>query len=129
MKICLDTSAYVHFRKGHQGVVDILAYADEIVVPAVVLGELYFGFMNGSRYDENMQKLNAFLALPGITVAGVDADVAVRYGYVSSILRKNGRKIPRNDVWIASIAMEHGAHLMTFDSDFSYVPGLIVKGF
>lgn len=40
MRIVLDTSAYSHFRGGHDGVVDRIATADRVYLPTIVLGEL-----------------------------------------------------------------------------------------
>jgi tRNA(fMet)-specific endonuclease VapC len=39
-------------------------------------------------------------------------------------LRKAGTPIPTNDVWIAAITIDIGAHLLTFDSDFARVARL-----
>ncbi|MBN1940216.1 MAG: hypothetical protein JW843_11570 [Candidatus Aminicenantes bacterium] len=43
-----------------------------------------------------------------------------------STLRKAGRPIPTNDVWIAAQAMETGSVLVTFGAHFAQVPGLRV---
>ena len=41
------------------------------------------------------------------------------------MLRKKGRPIPINDVWIAASCMEHGARLITFDTHFAEIDGLL----
>ena len=39
-------------------------------------------------------------------------------------LRRRGKPIPTNDLWIAASALEHGAALLTFDAHFSAIDGL-----
>jgi tRNA(fMet)-specific endonuclease VapC len=39
-------------------------------------------------------------------------------------LKKAGRPIPLNDVWIAAHALETGSVLVTYDAHFAAVPGL-----
>ena len=61
---------------------------------------------------------------PFVSVRPIDAEVSARYGEVFSQLKRAGTPIPANDVWIAAVTMESGAHLLTFDDDFSPVAGL-----
>jgi tRNA(fMet)-specific endonuclease VapC len=42
-------------------------------------------------------------------------------------LRKKGRPIPRNDVWIAAVALEHGLQLLTLDVHFREIPLLLIQ--
>ena len=46
---------------------------------------------------------------------------------VDDYLRKNGRPIPRNDVWIAAAALEHGLQLLTLDTRFREIPLLLIE--
>jgi len=123
-RVVLDTSAYSHFRAGHSELHERLENAVEIIVPTVVVGELHAGFRGGSRFVDNQSALERFLREPFVRVVGVDAAVAVRYGEVFSQLRRAGKPIPTNDVWIAAVTLETGSHLLTFDEDFSHVAGL-----
>lgn len=43
---------------------------------------------------------------------------ADRFGRVAAALRRRGRPIPTNDVWIAAHAMESGADLVSLDRHF-----------
>ena len=61
MKILLDTIAYVGFKRNEVETVEIILRAELILVSPVVLGELMFGFRNGTRFKENMDDLNKFL--------------------------------------------------------------------
>lgn len=57
----LDTSAYVGFKRNVVEVVNMIVTAESILFCPVVLGELMFGFRNGSRFKENMKDLDEFL--------------------------------------------------------------------
>ena len=40
-------------------------------------------------------------------------------------VRKKGRPIPTNDVWIAAHALESGAELISYDRHFEFIDGLV----
>lgn len=123
-RVALDTSAYSHFRLGHRALHDRMNKAREIIVPAVVLGELHAGFRGGRHFLDNAAVLERFLGESFVVVVDMGRDLAERYGEVFAQLKKNGTPIPTNDIWIAAVALETGAHLLSFDSDFARVPGL-----
>lgn len=123
-RLVLDTSAYSHLRAGHSGVLDHMAQASVIGVPAVVLGELAAGFTLGRRAKENHSVLAEFLAEPFVSVLDVTAATARHYARIFSALRLAGTPIPLNDVWIAAVTVECGGHLLTFDTDFRRVAEL-----
>ena len=126
MKVCLDTNAYSRLMRGHVPLKDLLESVDEILVPATVLGELHAGFELGSRRQSNRAQLDAFLGQPGVRHLIVDDGVAERYGSLVSQLSRAGTPIPTNDIWIAAAAMECGARLVSYDSHFASIPGLLV---
>lgn len=125
MKICLDTNAYSDFIRGVKGFDQLFSTADEIIVPAIVIGELQYGFLLGRRAAQNEDLLSRFLAKPGVVVQPVTRDVAERFGYVKAALKSNGHPIPENDIWIAATALETGARLVTRDAHFDAIGGLI----
>ena len=50
--------------------------------------------------------------------------IARRYGQVFARLRRSGRPIPVNDIWIAASVLDSGGHLLTFDQDFRHIASL-----
>jgi predicted nucleic acid-binding protein len=66
--------------------------------------------------------LAQFLSKPSVRVLNVTEETALRYAEVDVYLRKKGRPIPRNDVWIAAVALEHGLQLLTLDDRFREIP-------
>lgn len=124
MMLLLDTNAYVAFRQGKTSVIDLVSDSDGVVMSTVVLGELIFGFRNGSRYETNMESLKSFLAEPSVSILPVSLATAVRYGHLSTSLRSKGTPIPTNDIWIAAHALEVGVPLVSFDGHFRHVEGI-----
>jgi predicted nucleic acid-binding protein len=123
-RLVLDTSTYSRFRAGDGEALDHIAQADVVLLPATVLGELYGGFATGRRERENFQTLSEFLSEPFVDVLPITREVAEQYGRVYAALRRQGRPVPVNDLWIAAATLDCGGHLVTFDSDFAAIPGL-----
>ena len=122
MKLVLDTNIYRDYAEGLPQPVDFMAtYGEFIYLPSVVLGELYFGFMKGSRQQFNEKKLHQFIGRLRVEIINVNADVARKYAIIYLSLQKKGTKIPINDVWIAASCMEVGGTLLTRDKHFEVV--------
>ena len=124
MRVLLDTNAYSALRRGNEIVAEHVRRSEEVLVSIVVAGELLFGFRNGSRYEENVRALQEFLADPNVRLLPVTWGAADIFGQISAALRRKGRPIPTNDIWIAAHAMEHAADLLSADPHFAHVDGL-----
>jgi len=117
-RFCLDTSAYTHFKRGHEDVVELCDTADWLGLPAVVLGELWMGFLLGGRQERNVAELREFLENPNVHEIAVDGDVARIYAEITVALRRAGTPLPTNDIWIAAAAANTGATVLTYDGHF-----------
>lgn len=124
MRVLLDSNAYSRLMRGGEQVSRIVRGAEEVLLSAVVLGELLYGFRHGSRYERNARAIRAFLDNPYVSVVPVGATTADRYSRIAASLRAKGRPIPTNDVWIAAHAMETGADLVSADRHFEHVDGI-----
>jgi len=122
LKLVLDTDTYCDYAEGLPDVVDIMATRSQsLSIPSVVLGELHYGFMKGSRQQFNEKKLRQMISHLKIEIIDVNADVARKYAFIYRSLEKKGTKIPINDVWIAACCMEVGGTLLTRDQHFEAV--------
>jgi tRNA(fMet)-specific endonuclease VapC len=117
--ICLDTSAYSHFKRGAAEAVAAIESARAVGVPAIVLGELRAGFRLGGRAERNEAELREFLAFSVVHVLDVDEETATHYAELIFDLRRAGRPLPTNDVWIGALALREGATVLTYDSHFA----------
>ena len=125
MKILLDTSAYVAFKLNNVEIVEAIVHADQIFFSPIVLGELMFGFRNGSRFKKIKKELDQFLSHEAVETALIGEITSDRYARIASQLKMQGTPIPTNDIWIAAQTMEHGAELITTDNHFENVAGLV----
>ena len=121
----LDTSAYVGFKRNAVEAVEIIVKAELIVFSPVVMGELMFGFRNGTRFKENMDDLDRFLKHEAVDLVPIGKITSDRYSRIAVNLRKQGTPIPTNDIWVAAQAMEQGAELITSDHHFDKINGLV----
>jgi tRNA(fMet)-specific endonuclease VapC len=122
LKLVLDTSSYCDFAEGLPDAVDAIAtYGQSIFIPSVVLGELLFGFMKGTKQGFNERKLRQIVNRLKIEIIDINADVARKYAMIYLSLQRKGTKIPINDVWVAASCMEVAGMLLTRDKHFKQV--------
>ena len=124
MRVLLDSNAYSRLMRGDDQTAAVVRDATEILMSAVVIGELLYGFRSGSRLDRNVADLRSFLDNPYVTFVPVGPITADRYSRIAAALRTRGNPIPTNDVWIAAHAMETGADLVSADQHFATVDSI-----
>lgn len=117
-RLCLDTSAYSHFRRDHPEAVRLIRSATEVLMPVITLGELRTGFRLGDRPAPNEARLSAFLSESVVRIVDVDDAASILYAELGADLRRRGVPVPSNDLWIASLALREGATVLTFDDHF-----------
>lgn len=126
VQLVLDTNVIVHWLRGKATASMLRSdYAIDTrlprpIVPVVVKGEalaLASYLKWGAR---KMAALDALLrALP---VADISADaVTDAYAIIDSASRTAGRRMGKNDVWIAAVSLVSGATLLTSDADFDHL--------
>ena len=123
-KVLLDTNAFISYLAGDENVLSSLARSDMVYMSVFVLGELYAGFKASNKVLENKRILERFLDKPRVAVFEASRETAEVFGEIKDTLRRRGRPIPINDIWIAAHAVEAGAVLVTYDAHFGAVPGL-----
>lgn len=94
-------------------------------MPSIVLGELRYGFQGATKAVENETKLAQFLRHPAVSVVSVGESTSRCYAHLKFFLRMQGSPIPENDVWIAALALEHAAPLLTTDAHFDHLPQVV----
>lgn len=124
MKIALDTNAYTAFCKGDTVLKAIIEEAETVILPLIVLAELRGGFLCGNRQNENEKHLELFLNAPRVVVRSPDDTTTYLYAQLFQQLRKLGKKIPINDLWIAALVLQENAILVTYDNHFRHIAQL-----
>lgn len=125
MRVALDTNRYSDLSRGDELVVDLVATADEVWLPFVVLGELRAGFAAGTQGPRNEAVLRRFLLKPGVGIVYADEQTTHHYANVYRQLRSQGTPIPTNDMWIAALVLQHSLALCARDAHFDALPQLM----
>lgn len=125
-EILLDTNAYAAFKRNVPDAVEIIRHAPLIGINSIVLGELLGGFAVGTREAANKQELKRFFNSDRVKLFSVDDSTAEYYAMVYRDLKRKGRPIPTNDMWIAATALQHGLAVFSYDDHFQAVDGIIV---
>lgn len=124
MKIALDTNRYTDFCQGEPTATEIIARAAQIFLPFAIPGELRAGFQAGTRPRQNESILIRFLNSPRVRILFPDEQTTHHYASIYARLRKQGKPIPTNDIWIAALVLQHDLLLATRDRHFDYLPEL-----
>jgi tRNA(fMet)-specific endonuclease VapC len=122
-KFLLDTSVVIANLRRETTIQERLTQIREIYIPIIVLGELYFGATRSNRTMENMINIDDFAA--NVSILDCDRDTAYRYAFIKNQLRKIGKPIPDNDIWIAAITKQYDLILATRDNHFINLDDLI----
>ncbi|HZD30797.1 MAG TPA: type II toxin-antitoxin system VapC family toxin [Candidatus Angelobacter sp.] len=118
----LDTNAVIALFAGEPGVAAVIAAKTAVFVCVPVIGELRYGALASARVEQNLARLDEFAQ--AVMVLPCDAKSAAFYAAVKFDLRKKGRPIPENDVWIAALARQHDLSLISRDGHFQEIDGL-----
>ena len=121
-RFLLDTNIVIALFAEEAAVLEHLAAAEDVFVPAVVLGELYYGARKSERTEANITRIEEFAS--SAAVLGCDAITAQQYGRIKNDLRSKGRPIPENDIWIAAVAAQHRLTVVSRDEHFTDVTDL-----
>ena len=123
-RILLDTNIVIAALASDSDVLAQIADTDEFFVSTTVLGELMYGAQSSSRLKDNRDRLDAFVSRGKFLEC--DKRTATHYGTIKTRLRRKGRPIPDNDIWIAASAMQHSLLLATRDVHFDEVDGIAI---
>lgn len=125
MRLALDTNRYVDLCRGVAETAALVEEAEQVVLPFVVVGELRAGFAHGRRQVDNERVLRRFLLKGGVAVLFADDQTTHHYASVFRQLRKQGTPIPTNDMWLASLVLQHSLALHARNRHFDHLPQLV----
>ena len=124
-KFLLDTNVIIALFAKEPVVHERLSNADEVFVPCIALGEMFFGAYKSLRIKENLARINEFVL--NSTVLACDTDTAKKYGDIKNQLKEKGQPLPENDIWIAAVAQQYDLTLITRDIHFHIIENLKVE--
>ena len=118
----LDTNAVSAIADDERAAVRLFRDSASIELPAIVLGEYRFGIAQSRRRKEYEKWLGELIA--AARVLPVDEETTSHYAEVRLELKKAGKPIPSNDLWVAAMCRQHQLALMSQDGHFDAVQGL-----
>ena len=125
-KVALDTSIVVPYLKRDPNLLLLIRDVDEVLIPFIVVGELFFGAFNSTRIAQNVIRVKDFCR--DNIILSYSNEIAEEYGKIKAELKTKGRPIPENDIWIGAVARFHRIKLVTRDDHFTNISNLsIVK--
>ena len=124
MKLALDTNRYTDLANAVPEVIKQLESAHFIAMPFITIAELRAGFAMGTRGRANEQFLHQFLNRPDVRALYPDEQTTHQYALIYQQLRRQGTPIPENDMWTASLVIQHGLTLYARDRHFDCLPQL-----
>jgi tRNA(fMet)-specific endonuclease VapC len=120
--VILDTKALSGAADGDPGVLQVIGRAERIAVPVIVLGEYGLGVAQSRHRREYEEWLREWVA--AVTLLDVDRETTYHYAKIGLELKKVGKPIPSNDLWIAALCGQHALPLLSQDRHFDVVSGL-----
>ena len=92
-RFLLDSNIVIAIFAEESAVLERAAAAEEVFVPAVALGELYYGARKSARSETNIARIDEFAAT--VAVLGCDAITAQQYGRSRTICAPRGGRFRR----------------------------------
>lgn len=118
----LDTNAVSALFSGDPSIEEALEENDQHHLPVIVIGEYRYGLAR-SRDRSRLSRLLDLLIHHSILLS-VELETTIHYAVLREELRRRGRPIPENDVWVAALARQHDLRVLSRDEHFDEVPGL-----
>jgi tRNA(fMet)-specific endonuclease VapC len=117
----LDTNALSAAADDHPSVISILANANEVALPVVVLGEYRYGISQSRNRIQYANWLESLVA--DCIVLDINEETTQHYAAINLELRRIGKPIPTNDLWIAALGRQHRLAILSRDRHFDVIPG------
>lgn len=124
-RIAIDTDIAIKFLNGDKVIDSFLSKYSKICLSVIVVGELTFGALNSSHPDKNLARHKKLIQRAKIL--NITEATANTYAKTRLILKKKGKPIPENDLWIASVCIEHKLPLLSGDGHFKDIEHLTLE--
>lgn len=121
-QLILDTNALSAAAEENSGVIGILAGVRQLALPVVVIGEYRYGIAQSRHRARYQRWLDGLIA--DCAVLDVTEQTTHHYAAIHVELRRAGKPIPTNDLWIAALCRQYELPLLSRDRHFDVVSGI-----
>ena len=118
----LDTNALSAGADREPSALAIVSEAERIAVPVIALGEYRLGIAQSRHRVSYENWLQEWIS--SVTVLDIDEETSKWYAALGLELKRKGRPIPTNDLWIAALCRQHALPIVSRDQHFDLVPGI-----
>jgi tRNA(fMet)-specific endonuclease VapC len=131
-QLVLDTNILVHWLRGQDAGLklrqdyELGARRPRPIIPVVVKAEIKSLALQRGWGEQRHEALDALLR--ELPVADISADAVIQaYARLDYESRQLGRRMGKNDLWIAAVALVQDATVVTTDQDFDHLTPALVK--
>jgi tRNA(fMet)-specific endonuclease VapC len=118
----VDTNALSAAADADPAVLNLLGRAEQMAIPVIVLGEFRYGIAQSRKRASYENWLTGLLR--DCSVLDVNEPTTPHYADIVLELKRLGKPIPTNDLWIAALCAQHALPLLSRDRHFDLVPGI-----
>ena len=118
----LDTNALSAAAEREPSALQVVAHAERVAIPVIVLGEFRLGIAQSRHRTSYENWLREWIA--AVSVLDIDEATTHSYAAIGLELKRTGKPIPANDLWIAALCLQHSLPLLSRDRHFDFVSGL-----
>ena len=122
MALILDTNALSAAADRQASALVIVSEAESIALPVIVLGEYRLGIAQSRHRVSYENWLQEWIS--SVTLLDIDEETSQSYAALGLELKRKGRPIPTNDLWIAALCRQHALPIVSRDQHFDLVPGI-----
>ena len=117
----VDTNALSAAADSDPAVHAILGRAEQMAIPVIVLGEYRYGIAQSRKRASYESWLTGLLR--DCLVLDINEPTTQHYAQIVLDLKRMGKPIPTNDLWIAALCRQHSLPLLSRDRHFDLVAG------
>ena len=118
----LDTNAVSALAERDKKLLKVISESDSLALSFIAHAEFRYGLLGSSRPDAGKKLLEALART--IPLLLPDSETIEHYAWIADQLKRNGRPIPTNDLWIAALARQHTLPILSQDRHFDHIPNI-----
>ncbi|MGB2625506.1 MAG: type II toxin-antitoxin system VapC family toxin [Candidatus Acidiferrum sp.] len=118
----VDTNALSAAADEGSAVFKIFDHAEQVALPVVVLGEYRYGIAQSRHRTTYNRWLDGLIE--DCKVLDIDEGTTHHYAAINVELRRVGKPIPTNDMWIAALSRQHALPILSRDKHFDLIAGI-----
>jgi len=118
----LDTNALSAMAERDPVLLEVLSATETLTLPYITMAEFHYGLLGSIKPAAGLALLGRLAET--IPVLFPDFATVGHYARISDELKRKGRTIPHNDLWLAALSLQHGLAILSRDKHFDFVDGI-----